>query len=206
MTASATQEHWEAVYGAKEPNEVSWYEASPRASLEMIDSLGLSRDAPIVDVGGGASRLAAELSERGFEDITVVDVSAAALRIARSDRGKGTADVDWIVADIRSHDLGRRFALWHDRAVFHFMVSDADRRAYVETAARSVEPGGDLIIATFGPQGPTTCSNLPVARYDAARLGVALGHDFEVRDTRIVDHRTPSGRTQQLMYAHVRRR
>jgi ubiquinone/menaquinone biosynthesis C-methylase UbiE len=172
----------------------------------MIDHLRLSREEPVIDVGAGASRLAAELLERGFENITAADLSAKALKIAQTDLGNESERIDWIVADLCSHDFGRRFALWHDRAVFHFMVAEADRRAYLETAARSIKPGGDLIIATFGPQGPTTCSGLPVTRYGAADLAQALGADLELEAARIVDHGTPSGKTQQFMYAHVRRR
>jgi SAM-dependent methyltransferase len=129
-------------------------------------------DAAIVDVGGGASRLAAELRRRGHTDVTVLDLSVQALEIARADLGEAAGGVTWVEGDVRSHDFGRRFDLWHDRAAFHFMVEPPDRDAYLATLDRTLRPGGHLILATFGPQGPTQCSGLPVYRYalrDAGR-------------------------------------
>ena len=161
---AVSHQHWKRIYTEKAPDAVSWFEAVPRASLAMIDELALPLDAPIADVGGGASHLAAELVERGYTDITVADISGEALERARD--GFAAADrVTWVIADVRAHDFGRRFRLWHDRAVFQFMVAAEDRRPYVATLERSLDPGGHAILATFGPDGPTRCSGLPVARY-----------------------------------------
>jgi ubiquinone/menaquinone biosynthesis C-methylase UbiE len=167
----------------------------------MIEALGLPPGAPIIDVGGGASRLAEELLSRGHSDITVADISAEALERAR----EGFADADrvsWVVADVRDHDFGRRFALWHDRAVFHFMVSTADRDAYLATLRRSLEPGGHAIIATFGREGPEHCSGLPVSRYSADELAATLGDGAALESWHIEDHRTPSGASQQFLFTH----
>jgi SAM-dependent methyltransferase len=162
-------------------------------------------DAAIVDVGGGASRLAAELRRRGHTDVTVLDLSVQALEIARADLGEAAGGVTWVEGDVRSHDFGRRFDLWHDRAAFHFMVEPPDRDAYLATLDRTLRPGGHLILATFGPQGPTQCSGLPVYRYDAATLSETLGADYELVSSRLVEHRTPAGRKQQFLYAHLER-
>jgi len=135
-----------SVYDENAPDAVSWFESVPRSSLAMIDELGMRLDAPIVDVGGGTSRLAAELLGRGYSDITVVDISARALERACEDFPRADR-ITWVLADVRSHDFGRRFAFWHDRAVFHFMVSAEDQRAHLATLARSLEPRGHMILA-----------------------------------------------------------
>ena len=192
--------HWDQVYADKEPDEVSWYEAVPRSSLAMIDALELPPDAPIVDVGGGASRLPEELLRHGYTDITVLDISVHALERARG--ACPNADrVEWVVADVRDYDFGRRFALWHDRAVFHFMVTPEDREAYLATMRKSLQPGAHVLMATFGPDGPTRCSGLPVARYGADELAATLG--FELVSSHLQEHRTPRGESQQFLYAEL---
>lgn len=195
------QGHWEAAYKGAQPERLSWFEPEPASSLAMIEGLRLPRDAPIVDVGGGASRLAEELLRRGYSDITVADISAEALRRARQGFGEEER-VERVLADVREHDFGRRFALWHDRAVFHFMVSAGDRRAYLGTLERSLASGGHLVIATFGPEGPERCSGLPVARYSPESLAAAIGERAELESWHLEDHRTPAGARQQFLYAH----
>ena len=171
----------------------------PRASIAAIERLGLPLDAPIVDVGGGASRLAAELCGAGHTDITVADISARALE--RAQEGFPESDrVEWLVADVRDHDFGRRFAVWHDRAVFHFMVSQEDRDAYLATMEKSLQADGHAAIATFGPDGPTRCSGLPVDRYGPDELAATLGDRFQLVSSHLEDHRTPGGATQQFLY------
>jgi SAM-dependent methyltransferase len=199
------RDHWNRVWSATGADEMSWFEASPGSSMAMIDALGLEPDAPIVDVGGGASGLSGQLIARGHTDVTVVDISGEAIRRARG--GFGESDrVNWIVADVRDHDFGRRFALWHDRAAFHFMVSEEDREGYVATLRRSLVPGGDLILATFGADGPDSCSGLPVQRYSAGALAEAIGGDAELVSCHTEDHCTPSGASQQFLFAHLRMR
>ena len=197
--------HWDAVYSQKDPAEVSWFEASPRLSLELIDSLALEKSAPIIDVGGGASRLAGALLERGFEDVTVADISERALGHARARLAHRAEAITWEVADVRNHDFGREFALWHDRAVLHFMVEPDDQAAYLDTARRSVMPGGHAIVATFAPDGPAQCSGLPVRRYSAEELRAAFGSDFTLAAARRAEHETPSGASQRFTYVHLQR-
>ena len=201
---SGTQAHWNHVYDEREPDEVSWFEPTPATSLALIDELGLEDDAPILDAGGGASGLARELLGRGHSDVTVADISRAALDRARAELGAEAGRVRWEVADLRDHEFGRRFALWHDRAMFHFMVAPADRAAYVKTLVRSVAPTGHALIATFGPDGPTRCSGLPAARYGAEELEAAFAGRCKLVTSRLIEHRTPAGRPQQFLYALLR--
>lgn len=198
--------HWQRRYSENPTGSLSWTEELPRTSLDLIEGAALPREAAIVDVGGGASRLAGELIQRGYGDVTVADISAKAMEQAQADLGEDAARVRWIEADVRSHDFGRHFDLWHDRAVFHFMVDEADRQAYLSVLDRSLKSSGHLILAIFGPQGPTECSGLPVRRYDAAGLSDLLGDEYELLSSRRQDHRTPSGNVQQFTYAHLRRR
>ncbi len=198
--------HWERRYADHAPSELSWFEPVPQRSLTAINALGLTPDAAILDVGGGASTLAAELVAAGHTDVTVLDLAASALDHAQDQHGGQLPEIKWITADIRDHAFDRRFDLWHDRAVFHFMVSDADRASYVQTLERSLEPRGHVIIATFGPDGPTRCSGLPVHRYGADELVRALPADLELADAALAEHRTPSGNSQQFLHAHLVRR
>ncbi|HSD25337.1 MAG TPA: class I SAM-dependent methyltransferase [Solirubrobacterales bacterium] len=192
--------HWERIYAGTSPSAVSWSEPTARTSLELIEEAGVGRDAPLIDVGGGASPLAGELLAQGYTDITVTDISASALEVSRAQLGERAARVTWIEADVLDHDLDRTFALWHDRAFFHFMVDPVAREAYLAAMRRGLAPDGQLVIATFGPEGPTSCSGLPVRRYGAEDLARLLP-DFESASSRLVLHHTPSGRDQQFLYA-----
>jgi 2-polyprenyl-3-methyl-5-hydroxy-6-metoxy-1,4-benzoquinol methylase len=206
MAESTTaRDHWQNVYGRREPDRVSWFEPVPRTSLDWIARADLPLDAAILDAGGGASTLAGELTARGYADVTVADISTAALERARAELGPDAEQIAWLAADLRTHTFDRSYDLWHDRAVFHFMVDDADRDAYLTTLRTAISPGGHLMLATFGPNGPTQCSNLPVRRYSATDLATLLDDAFELEDSQLVDHPTPSGSTQQFVYAHLRR-
>jgi SAM-dependent methyltransferase len=195
--------HWEATYAAKPSDQLSWYEAEPHRSLELIEEAGLERSAAVIDVGGGTSRLAAALLEIGYTDVTVADISSTALERAQAALGSAAGRIDWVQADVRNHDFGRTFDLWHDRAVLHFMVTPEDRSGYLRTLGRSLTPGGQVVISTFGPQGPTRCSGLPVIRYGADALADALGAGFTLRSSHIDVHRTPSGAEQQFLCARL---
>jgi len=203
---AADRAHWERTYTEKTADQVSWYEPQPQRSVELIEATKLDHEAGILDVGGGAASLAARLLGMGYTDLTVADVSPAGLAHAQSELGSDAARITWIEADIRSHDFGRSYDLWHDRAVFHFMVDAVDRDGYLDVLRKTLRPGGHLILATFGPQGPTQCSGLPVERYGADDVQRVLGDDFELISSTLADHRTPSGRSQQFHYAHLRRR
>jgi len=204
--APTDRAHWEDRYSSKAVEELSWYEPHPQRSLELIQATGLGHEARILDVGGGASGLAAHLLGMGYTDVTVADISSAALAHAREALGGDAARVAWVEADVRTHDFGRLYDLWHDRAVFHFMVSAADRAGYLNVLRRTLRPGGHLIIATFGPQGPTQCSGLPVQRYSAEDLESVLGADFTLASSSLSTHSTPSGARQQFLHAHLLRR
>lgn len=198
--------HWRRTYLESPPEELSWAERIPAVSLALISDAALPLDAALIDVGGGASGLAGELLGRGYRDVTVADISAEALEHARRRVGADAARVTWVQADVRDHDFGRRFDLWHDRAVFHFMVEEHDRDAYLRTLDRTLAPGGNLVLATFGPQGPTECSGLPVRRYEEAEIVELLGPEFELRSSLLHLHRTPGGAAQQFLYVRFKRR
>ena len=202
---SSDRAHWESTYATKATDRVSWYEARPDRSLELIRATGVIHDAGILDIGGGAWSLAGQLLAMGYTDLAVADISPAALAHAKAALGSQATRIAWIEADVRSHDFGRVYDLWHDRAVFHFMVSAADREGYLEVLRRTLRPGGHPLIATFGPQGPKQCSGLPVQRYSAQELQRVLGEDFELVSSSLATHSTPSGAPQQFLHAHFRR-
>lgn len=203
-STDATRRHWQRAFEAKEPTEVSWFEAEASASLRLIESAGLTTDSALIDVGGGASRLAASLWERGWRDLTVADISVTALERARESFPADPEQVEWVEADVRDHDFEREFDVWHDRALFHFMVEPADRERYLETLGHSLRRPGQLIVATFAPDGPTSCSSLPVARYGPDELEAAF-EGFSLQASERVEHRTPAGTIQPFTFARLRR-
>ena len=197
--------HWAEVYARRAPEEVSWYEPQPTRSLELVRACGVALDAAIIDVGGGTSGLAAALVAEGYRDVTVADISASALARAEERAGASARHVQWLQADVRRHEFARRYEVWHDRAVFHFMVTAEDRDGYLSVLRRTLRPDGHLLLFTFGPQGPEQCSGLPTARYDVRGLAAVLGEEFEEVTSGLEDHLTPSGATQQFLFARFRR-
>jgi SAM-dependent methyltransferase len=192
--------HWEALYRQQDARTFSWLEDVPSHSLELIRATGVPLDAPILDVGGGASPLVDHLLVEGYRDLSVLDLAPDALTQARSRLGMNAERVDWIVADITRFEPRRRYALWHDRAVFHFLVRPEDARQYVRVLVAALAQAGHVILATFGPEGPARCSGLPVRRYSATDLSAALGSGFQLKRSELVDHRTPAGRFQQFFF------
>jgi len=192
--------HWRAVYETRAPTEVSWYEPVPRRSLELIQAAGLPPGSALLDVGGGASTLADHLLEMGFTDVTVLDIAETALARARARMGSAATRVQWISADVTAWEPTRRYDLWHDRAVFHFLVDPALRARYVAVLRAALAPHGHVVMATFGPEGPTRCSGLDVQRYSARQLGAVLGPGFRLVRDHLEDHVTPAGRRQQFLY------
>ncbi len=195
-----TREHWQQVYETKSPNEVSWFQASPTLSLELIRATRLGPQAAIIDVGGGASRLVDELLDLGYEHLAVADVSDAALATVRDRLGDRAAQVEWFVVDATHWDPPGQWDLWYDRAVFHFQVEEAARDGYLAALDKGVKPGGWAMIATFALDGPTKCSGLPVQRYGPQELLSALGDQWRLVETRKELHETPSGSTQSFGY------
>ncbi len=199
---SAAQAHWQDVYQRQEPQRASWHEAVPATSLAYIEAANLPADAAILEAGGGTSALAGELLERGYTDVTVADISTSAIERSRANLGAAADRITWLHADLCSHQFDRRYDLWHDRAVLHFMVAEEERDHYLSVLRAAIRPGGHLIIATFGPEGPTSCSNLPVRRYNAEELLALLAGQFELLHSQLLDHETPSGSAQQFLFAH----
>jgi hypothetical protein len=197
---NAAQQHWNRVYATKRPHEVSWYQAGAGVSLALIDELALAGDAAIVDVGGSASSLAGGLLSRGFADITVLDVCAWALESARADIGADATRVHWLEQDLLAWSPERRYGLWHDRAVFHFLVDSALQQRYADLLRSALRPGGKVIIGTFAADGPTTCSGLPVARHDPDRLGAVFGAAFTTLSARREEHHTPANSIQPFTW------
>jgi len=203
---SERQAHWQRVYGSKSHKEVSWYQDEPVRSLEFIAAADIPKGAPIIDVGGGASTLVDHLLDRGHTDLTVLDLSEVALQQAQERLGARADRVDWRVANVVAFHADKRYALWHDRAVLHFLVDASDREHYVDVLKRSLQPEGKAVIATFGPEGPEKCSGLPVRRYGVEMLCELLGPEFELADHAIEDHVTPGGALQQFLYSRWNRR
>jgi ubiquinone/menaquinone biosynthesis C-methylase UbiE len=201
-----SKQHWEKVYETKSADAVSWFQEHAESSLDFIHATGIGRDAAIIDVGGGASTLVDDLVSEGYGDLTVLDLSAAALSAARQRLGAQQEKVNWIEADIIEVELPEnRYDVWHDRAVFHFLTSPEDREVYVRKVFRSVKPGGHVIVATFAEDGPEKCSGLPVMRYRSDELHGEFGEAFTLLQHRKEAHHTPSGSVQQFVYCYCRR-
>jgi SAM-dependent methyltransferase len=198
--------HWERVYGGSDPHELSWYQREPALSLELLDGLGIEPGEALADVGGGSSHLVERLLDRGFTDLTVLDISESALAGVRARLGARAETVSWLVEDIRAWRPSRQFDVWHDRALFHFLVDRADRDRYAETVRHAVRPGGAVVIATFALDGPETCSGLPVHRYDVAGIAAVLGPGAELVAESREEHVTPRGRVQPFTWAALRLR
>lgn len=198
--------HWDAVWGARAPDEVSWYQEDPVASLQLVRDASLEPSARIIDVGGGASTLTDRLLAAGHQNLSVLDVSAEAIRRARLRLGDQAEDVEWFVADARSFVPPHRWDLWHDRAAFHFLTETEDRRAYRKTLLRALAPHGQLILATFGMDGPKKCSGLDVVRYSKDSLSTELGDEFELVQTAEEIHTTPAGGAQAFLFCRFLRR
>ncbi len=205
MNDLSRQHHWEKVYTTKGESEVSWFQETPALSLELIELVGARQNSAIIDIGGGASRLVDNLVSRGYEDVTVLDLSAAALASARSRIGDQADRVTWLTVDVTIWEPSRTFDVWHDRAAFHFLTEPNDQTAYVARLRRALRVGGHAIIATFAPDGPERCSGLPVSRYDANSLGAKLGDGFDLIDARGHDHTTPWGSLQKFQFSSFRR-
>lgn len=198
--------HWETVYSTRSADAVSWYQLHAERSLAMIRSTGVPHSGAIIDVGGGASTLVDDLVAEGYQNLTVVDLSATALKVARQRLGNRAEMVDWREGDITTAVLpDHHFDIWHDRAVFHFLTEEQDRRAYVANVMRAVKPLGHIIVATFAADGPSKCSGLPVARYSAEQLHAEFGASFALVRWEHESHHTPAGAIQKFVYCYCRR-
>lgn len=201
-----THQHWEQVYQTKPADTVSWYQRHPQTSLQYILESRVPLDAPLLDVGGGASTLVDHLLERGHTDLSVLDIAPQALAQAQARLGAKARHVHWLAEDVTRFVPARHYALWHDRAVFHFLREAEAKAAYLAAARRSLTPGGTLILATFAADGPARCSGLDVARYDADALYACFQADFERMASGHEVHVTPWGSEQAFTYLRLRRR
>ncbi len=194
------KEHWEEVYNKKTPEEVSWFQAEASPSIEWIVEAFPQKDATVIDVGGGTSNLASNLLVEGFVRPAVLDIASAAIEKSKSRLGERARDVEWLVEDVSLLKSDHKYDLWHDRAVFHFLVNGNDRRKYVEAVLRNLSLEGKVLIATFSPKGPTQCSGLDVMRFDAEALAFELGNHFKLIKSADICHKTPKGFEQHFTY------
>ncbi|MEJ8850216.1 class I SAM-dependent methyltransferase [Variovorax rhizosphaerae] len=197
------QSHWDRVYTTRSSQEVSWFQPHAQQSLDLIRRVSGDRPSHVIDVGGGASTLVDDLLQLDRFDVSVLDISSAALDVARQRLGASASRVHWLVGDITRATLpAKAFDIWHDRAVFHFLIDPAQREAYVSQVRRAVRPGGHVIVAAFGPDGPPQCSGLPVMRYAPGALHAEFGGAFELLEHMTEFHHTPGGAIQQFVYCH----
>jgi SAM-dependent methyltransferase len=205
MIETDRQMHWQNVYASKSENEVSWFQENPAPSLDLVAAAGISGEAAIVDIGGGASRLVDNLLDQGFRRLTVLDLSANALAGAKKRLGHRAEGIEWIAADVTSWEPSATYDLWHDRAAFHFLTEPADRDAYLVRLNKALRPGGHAIIATFALDGPERCSGLPIVRYEPEGLARTIGHGFRLVESRRHDHVTPGGNMQRFQFSRFLR-
>lgn len=196
--------HWNKIYGERADEDLSWFQHAPAASMSLIARLD-RKPASAVDIGAGQSLLAGELLGRGVERITALDISSAGLDRAAARLGPRAERIDWVAGDVLRLEYPLDVDLWHDRAVFHFLTDEQDRRRYADAARAAVRAGGWMIVATFGPAGPAQCSGLPVQRYSAEELAAQFSPGFTLIDSVEEQHTTPWGKPQQFVYAVLRR-
>lgn len=200
------KKHWETVYETKNHRQVGWFQEHAAMSLQFIRDTGVPQDAHILDVGGGASVLVDDLLDAGYRNLSVLDISAAALRVAQARLGQAASRVHWIEADITQLELPEAsIDVWHDRAVFHFLTNAQDRQRYVQTVQHAVKPGGHVIIATFAEDGPLKCSGLDIVRYRPDTLHHEFGSGFDLVKSEKEVHHTPGGTDQNFVYCYCRR-
>ncbi|WP_426491690.1 class I SAM-dependent methyltransferase [Hymenobacter sp. 102] len=204
-SSAADKAHWEKIYTHKQPQELSWTQPVPATSLQFIEAFHLPREAPIIDVGGGDSRLVDYLLAAGYLNLTVLDISGAALARAQQRLGEAARHVRWLETDVRAFVPPTRYALWHDRAAFHFLTTAPEIAQYLQLARTAVVPGGYLTLGTFSPAGPTRCSGLPIRQYSEATLTAELHTGFRKLRCLTEDHHTPFHTTQNFLFCSFQR-
>ena len=198
--------HWETVYQTKSDRQVSWYRDHLDNSLRMILNTNVGKDAAIIDVGGGNSTLADDLLDNGFADISVLDISASAMKKSQTRLGSRAQQIEWLEADITDATLPKNYYdVWHDRAVFHFLTDAKDRQKYVKLVMSSLKIGGHIIVASFGENGPLKCSGLDVVRYSPETMHSEFGNEFKLIKSLNETHKTPFGTTQEFIYCYCRK-
>lgn len=197
--------HWDSIYTTKALTEVSWYQPVPETSLELIARCEPSVSDALMDIGGGDSFLADELLDRGFEGISILDISEKALERARKRLDKRASQIQWINSDILRFIPETDYFIWHDRAAFHFLTDPAEIAHYADLVSQAVKPGGYLIIGTFATDGPTKCSGIEIQQYDEASMRAVFEPNFQSIEFVKTEHPTPFGTTQQFLFGRFRR-
>lgn len=205
MESINRKEHWENIYQTKELTEVSWYQPTPTTSLDYFTKFNVPRTAKIIDIGGGDSFLVDHLLELGYYNITVLDISAAAIDRAKKRLGRRASEVKWIIADASNFTPTEQYDVWHDRAAFHFLTDEQEITYYIQTAHQNITPNGILVIGTFSEQGPTKCSGIDIKQYSDETMTKLFGKLFEKIDCKTIDHQTPSGSIQNFIFCSFRK-
>jgi 2-polyprenyl-3-methyl-5-hydroxy-6-metoxy-1,4-benzoquinol methylase len=200
------KDHWERVHQKSASTEVSWYQAFPEKSLELINNTGAGNDSKIIDVGGGDSKLSEHLIHQGYKNLTILDISKESIEKAKSHLGEKPSRVNWIEADVTRYSFTEQYDVWHDRAVFHFLTKFEERKGYLNSLNQALKQKGHLIIATFSPDGPPKCSGLPVVRYSPETLQNEFGDKYNLAETLVEDHVTPSGVKQNFIFCRFIKR
>ena len=197
--------HWEKIYQTKSLQEVSWFQPKPETSLNFFSEFKIAKDAKIIDIGGGDSLLVDHLLDLGYTDITVLDISEAALTKAKTRLGNRAGLVKWIEADAATFVSDVQYDFWHDRAAFHFLTSAQEIEHYLQTVQQSIRPNGILVMGTFSEQGPTKCSGIQIKQYSEKSMSDLLTDFFEKIKCITVDHRTPFETIQQFIFCSFRK-
>jgi ubiquinone/menaquinone biosynthesis C-methylase UbiE len=205
MNDTHSKDHWEKIYATKDPHELSWTQENPAISLDFIRSFHLSKNASIIDVGGGDSKLVDRLLEDGYEDITVLDISHHSLQRAKNRLGDNANKVNWVVADITKFDTDKTYDLWHDRATFHFMTTTGQINDYLVRAKKNLKNNGFMTIGTFSQSGPQKCSGLEIKQYSEQSLQDQLKSGFLKLKCVMIDHLTPFDTMQNFLFCSFRR-
>ena len=200
------KDYWERVYQKHAPTELGWYQAYPETSIKLINNTGVSHDSRVIDVGGGTSKLSEHLLHQGYKELTVLDISSNSIKKAKSQLGEKSSRINWIEGDVTRYGFKEHYDVWHDRAVFHFLTKTEDRKGYVNSLDQALKLNGHLIIATFSLEAPPKCSGLSVVRYSPETLQNELGDNFNLIETLVEDHATPSGVKQNFIYCRFIKR
>jgi len=205
MTDFDRKKHWETIYQTKQLEDVSWYQPTPETSLQFIADFKIPKNAKIIDVGGGDSLLIDHLLDLGFTNLTVLDISQAALERAKKRLGKRAELVTWIVADAANFQPSKKYDFWHDRAAFHFLTDEADIANYLTTVEQSLNTEGIFVLGTFSENGPTKCSGIEIKQYSEKAMHERLSMNFEKIKCIVVDHLTPSDKIQNFVFCSFRK-
>jgi len=197
--------HWEQIYQTKKPDQVSWYQPTPVTSLSFFEQYNVPKEAKIIDIGGGDSFLVDHLLNRGYKDITVLDISESSLERAKSRLGDRSGLVKWIVEDAATFEPTERYDFWHDRAAFHFLTKEDEIQNYINTVQQSINPSGILVLGTFSEQGPKKCSGIEIKQYSETSMTDRLKGSFEKIKCITVEHKTPFDTIQQFIFCSFRK-